>query len=534
MLNDEVKILDCTLRDGGYINNWNFGIDSINGIVRGLVESKIDIIEVGFLDNISQKYNKNLTMFSEIKQIRPIIEEHKGNNFVAMIMVGKFDKNLITKRTEDDIKGIRVCFKKDQIENAMGYCKAVQDAGYDLYIQPASVMDYSFDEIELLIEKLKEFKISAYYIVDTYGLMGKRDVMNVFRHIDKLLDKKIPIGFHSHNNLQLSFSNTESILEIAGIRPVFVDACVNGMGRGAGNLCTELIIRYLNENVGREYGMLPILDLVDRYINPVFQTSPWGYSVAYYIAAVTSCHPDYASYLVNKQNLYIREINELIGRIEEKYKRNFNAEYIERLYLQYRKGKGSGDFENLKELFRDEVVLIAPGYSIKENVKEINSFIKSVDATVISINFVPTEIKKIDVVFFNNQKRFDMTSIGDLEGKNCQMICSDNIKSDLMRNKMHTVDQTDYVCKYNEISDTGGVIVLNMLEKMNVKKVYLAGFDGYTDRIRSYYNQKFVSGSERPNLNDKNKMMSMFIEDKRKDMNITSITDSMYFEENKP
>ena len=141
--------------------------------------------------------------------------------------------------------------------------------------------------------------------------MRKKDILRIFYLIDNNLFKDIKIGFHSHNNLQLSFSNAQELITLNSKREIIIDTSIFGMGRGAGNLCTELMLQYINENIENKYYMLPILETIDEFIMPIFKTHSWGYSVPYYIAAINDCHPSYATYLTNMQTLFVKDINNI-------------------------------------------------------------------------------------------------------------------------------------------------------------------------------------------------------------------------------
>lgn len=116
----------------------------------------------------------------------------------------------------------------------------------------------------------------------------------MFYLVDHNLNRNISVGFHSHNNLQLSFANAQELMQLNTPRRLIVDASIYGMGRGAGNLNTELVTQYINSNLGLKYDNLEILEIIDEYIRPLSMKYNWGYDAAYYIASVAGCHPNYA------------------------------------------------------------------------------------------------------------------------------------------------------------------------------------------------------------------------------------------------
>ena len=150
--------------------------------------------------------------------------------------------------------------------------------------------------------------------------------------INNNLNKSISLGFHSHNNLQLSFPNAKTLMQISKDRELIIDSTVFGMGRGAGNIHTELITKYLNDNYRAKYNLLPILNVVQKYINPIFEVNPWGYSVPYYLAAINHCHPNYAKYLIDKGIESVDLIDNILRNIPEDKKTNYDISVIDKLF----------------------------------------------------------------------------------------------------------------------------------------------------------------------------------------------------------
>ena len=160
--------------------------------------------------------------------------------------------------------------------------------------------------------------------------MYEQQVIEIFEFIDSILDKNIALGFHSHNSMQLSFSNTKALLKMELNRTLIIDSCLYGMGRGAGNLCTELIVKYLNDVEKNRYKILPILKTIDKDLKPIYNKSPWGYSTPYYIAAIHGCHPNYAMFL-SSQNLTNERIDEIISLIPCDKKTFYDRDLVEKI-----------------------------------------------------------------------------------------------------------------------------------------------------------------------------------------------------------
>ena len=320
-----IKILDCTLRDGGYLNDWEFGINSIQSVIDNLTQSHIDYIECGFLKECN--YDVNKTFFPEMRYLESIIKNNQ--NYTLMVNFGEFDIKNFSQCKKKNIK-IRVAFKKHNQKEALDYISQLMNLGWDVFVNPMSTNTYSQKELCYLISAINKIKPLGVCIVDTLGNMYENNVIEIFEFINDILEPDIALGFHSHNSLQLSFSNTKAILKMNLHRDLIIDSCLYGMGRGAGNLCTERIAKYLNDNYKSSYELLPLLKTIDNHLKPIYNKSPWGYSTPFYIAAIHGCHPNYAGYLVRKK-LSDEKIDEIISQIPFDKRTSFDKNLIESL-----------------------------------------------------------------------------------------------------------------------------------------------------------------------------------------------------------
>lgn len=524
-----VSILDCTLRDGGYVNGWNFGETSIKKTVLMLEESKIDLIEIGFLENKKERFSDDLSLYNNTDDIEQSIAKSgasESSNFVAMVMNEKYDPSCINKRNRF-LKGIRYTFKKNCISEAYENCKFIIRQGFDLYIQPVSINDYTDEEVIKLVKLFNQLDISAFYIVDTSGTMQRNEVLRLYYIIDNNLKKSVPIGFHSHNNLQLSFSNSLALIDTAQKRDLYIDTSILGMGRGAGNLCTELMTQYINENIEHKYNLIPILETMDEYIMPIYSKHPWGYSAPYYIAAINGCHPNYATYLVNRQTLCIRDINYIIKNIPEDKKHLFDKDFINNLYLEYqsRSVDDTAALNSISDLCGNKKVLIlAPGKSLLTYRNEIETFIKENDPIVFGINHIP-KFHKYDRIFVSNLKRFKSldNAISLIKDK---LICTSNISAD---SSLCVVNYSSYLNSNETIYDNSGLILINILIRAGVTDFALAGYDGfsYAD-AKNYFDEGMANNVNAQRQYETNMAIIDYFEKIRKRINVTFITPTIY------
>lgn len=324
------QLLDCTLRDGGYINQWNFGKKVILSIFEHLQNANIEIIEVGFLNDKTQ-FSTKKTINPKTKNFDSIFSEiDKKSMTVAMVNFGNCNIKNIDEPAFLD--GIRVIFKKHNINEAIDYCKAIQEKGYKVFVQPVSITTYSDSEMLNLIEKVNLINPYSISIVDTYGLMHKKQLLHYFELINKNLNEDIKIDYHSHNNLQLAYSNSIEFIEISSKRNKIIDASLYGMGKNAGNTCTELVAMYLNNYLNKNYNLEEILIAINNNIIKYKKDDKWGYCLSYFISALNNCNTDYIQYLKNK-NFDLISINKILKNLDKEKQLIYDEDYIKNYLL---------------------------------------------------------------------------------------------------------------------------------------------------------------------------------------------------------
>lgn len=329
-----IYLMDCTLRDGGYINDWNFGENVISQILEKLQNASVEFVEVGFLTK--QKHTKDQSLYNDYEEIRTVVPPNKKNTkFVAMVNCGEFDVTTLGAHEEDSsLFGIRVAFHKHQMEEAVILGKQILQLGYNLFFQPMCTDLYSDKEMQDLIEVMNQIKPYAFYIVDSFGTMAAEVVEHLAILSDTMLDKDIMLGFHAHDNQQLAYSNALKLINLNLKREIIIDATVSGIGRGAGNLNMELIISELNRR-SRKYDLKMILKIYDDYISVLQSKYSWGYSIPFFVTAKLRCHPNYAKFLINQGVTSANSIMEMLLRIEDSYKSVFSKNHIEKVYCEY-------------------------------------------------------------------------------------------------------------------------------------------------------------------------------------------------------
>lgn len=324
---DKFNLLECTLRDGGYITGWHFDDDMIKETVQNLVDAKLDFVEVGYLNNAANQ--NNMTQFKNIDQIIPFLpKDRKDCILLAMADVLQFKPEDLTPYDGKSIDGIRVVFYKHQIAEALTMSKAIKEAGYKLFVQPMVTIDYTVDEYASLAKEIARLDPYAVSIVDSFGYMLKSDFRQYFKILDNILSPETVIGFHSHNNMNLAFITAQDILEYETSRRLVIDSSLYGIGRGAGNLNTELIANYYNMTLGNKYDTVKILDLISKYIMPIRSTKEWGYSPYMFITGLYHYHPNFACYLLDEVDVPVSVFEKFIQTIPEDMRTKCRKPYV--------------------------------------------------------------------------------------------------------------------------------------------------------------------------------------------------------------
>lgn len=521
----KIQILDCTLRDGGYINDWEFGYLAIKKIISQLTAARIDIIECGFLEDC--EYDMNCSIFNSVEQIREVLPSNRGDSlYVAMTCYGEFSIEKLSDYDGSSVEGIRVSFHNHEFAEAMELCKQIKEKGYKVFVQPVGTTSYSDEQLLDMINKVNEITPYSFYLVDTLGLMHPDDVRRMFYLINHNLDSKINMGFHSHNNLQLSYSNCQTISEIFTSRTISLDSSVYGMGRGAGNLNTEIIANYLNMRNNNGYSIEPILEIVDEFILHIKEKHDWGYSVPYYLAAINGCHPNYAAFLTKKQTLSVNNISKILRTLESSEKHIFNKSLIENKYLEFQ-AQEIDDAKSL-ELLKDSIqgkniLIIAPGSSIIKYNNVILNIAKNNSCVIISVSFVPDFID-CDYAFLSNSKRYETTF--NPSHKKINLIYTSNIKNSI--SNAVVVNYSSLLNEEEYITDNSALMLLNLLIKLNAAKVYLSGLDGYADNKQYYFTERLNIDNNNNNVDILNSKIAEKIKSLESQIDIEFITPSLY------
>lgn len=288
MFREKIKVLDCTIRDGGLINDHDFTDSFVREVYKSLSEAGVDYMEIGYKNSKKlfpgEKFGK--WKFCHDDDIRQIIDGIPSKMKISvMVDVGRVDMNDIKPKKESPVSMVRVASYVKDIDKAINLVNQFADKGYETAVNIMAISRALDNEVTEALQQLdKEAKADVIYIVDSFGSLYQETTEFLIKKAMSIIKTK-EIGIHAHNNQQLGFSNTiEAIIHGAN----FVDGTVYGLGRAAGNCPLELLIGFLKNP---KYDIRPILDLISREFIPLREKMEWGYIIPYAITGMLDEHP---------------------------------------------------------------------------------------------------------------------------------------------------------------------------------------------------------------------------------------------------
>ena len=527
----KISLLDCTLRDGGYVNDWKFGHDNMVSVFERVVDAGTDIIEIGFLDE-RRPFDYDRSIMPDTDSVEKIYGDldRKGTKVFGMIDYGTCGIDHIKPQSESYLDGIRVIFKKHLREQALLFCEELKKLGYIVFAQLVSVTAYSDEELLDLCRIANERKHDAVSMVDTYGLTHQKDLRHILEILDQNLEKNIAIGYHGHNNFQMGYANCQMVLAYSEEtdRDLLVDGSLYGMGKSAGNAPIELVAMHMNNEYGKNYHLSQYLEAIDANIMQFYQPATWGYSLFFFIAASNDCHPDYVKQLTNKHTLSIKQMTELLGKLQGEKKLLYDKDYMEKLYVEFQ-DKEINDTESVnalsEELTGKNILITGPGTTMETQSRRISEFVMSANPVIISINYASKAFMP-DYIFLTNSKRYIRLSTL-LSKQKIPVIATSNVTPTDAPFE-YVVNISELLDRSSEYADNSLMMILKVLMRCNIKEVNLAGFDGYSGTDANYLDEGKEYEFAKQKADYLNNYMSEFIRANKDAIKVKFLTDTRY------
>ena len=493
--NKPINTLDCTLRDGGYYNNWDFDRKLVDNYLHALTKSKVDYVEIGFRnlsssifmgpyaysrDRFLEKLNisKNLQLGVMI-DTKEVLSSENG--------IKKTIDTLLSEKSQSNINLIRFATHFSDVNSLGKIVKLTKDKGYKIAINLMQTGGKSEEQINRATKYLAQLKeIDVLYFADSLGNMREEDIIKTISLLRNNWHKDL--GIHAHNNKGLALSNTLVALN-NGVN--WVDSTVRGMGRGAGNAETEILLSELNRIYKENYRLDEIYKLaVDDFkiLNSEFN---WGQSLLYSLAADNNIHPTYIQEMISDSRYNDQRILEAINFMKNIPSASFNKEFLDNFVKNQSKNNYIGNWNASNWCKNKEVLIVGSGPSIKRHHEGIIEYIKEYKPTVLSLNINNNiEQKFIDGYVIAKKSRTVMDSV-----------FYKNLKKPLFASKNIVSDNPDFSKIKKRLKDYGMNFgfkkfrieknscylpndlaisyALALATIGNAKKISLVGFDGY-------------------------------------------------------
>ncbi len=517
----DVKVLDCTIRDGGYINNWDFSPSMVRDIYQRLSRAGVDFIEVGFRD--SESAETPLWRRCPEDELAKIKKGIQGAKIVVMVDFGKAGPEDFLPVEESSVDMVRIAVHKDKVYHALDLASQIKAKGYMVSIQLMGYPQYSEDEKEELFLRLSREDLDYVYVADSYGSLLPDQVERLISPLTSI--EGIKVGFHPHNNLQLAFANTlQAIKSGASV----VDSTLYGMGRGAGNLSTETLLSYLQQHDRDKYNVIHALFCVDMYLLPLKKKLEWGYQLPFMLSAICQCHPYYAKEVVEAREYTVDELWKILNLIKIRKPVGFKPKLLEEILetavfnqkqtapnvieedkspVERSAGFGPPSYQD-RHNGRPFLVL-ANGPNLKVYRGQIRQFIDRHKPVVMGANYLG-DLFTPDYHAFINLRRFirHVSSVdpssglllsqhfpGEVIEAHCERAYEDILFVDRVKGPF---DIDNGVISNN--CGTVSVLLIAVALVMGASEVFVAGMDGYPIESKSesplFYNEEDETNSE--------------------------------------
>ena len=524
-------ILDCTIRDGGYINNWEFDKKLVREVYRALSKSGVEYVEIGFrgTEKYFDKNKYGRWRFTTEEHIREATDNIVGAKLALMADYGKVESDDFCEAKESVVNLVRIAVHKDNLKGAIDLLGKIKEKGYEVSLNVMGYANYSENERRYLVDLVKKVVLDYVCIADSYGSMFPDQIRPLFEPVLEIPD--IKVGFHPHNNLQMAFANS---LEAIRCGVHIIDSTIYGMGRAAGNLPTEIIISFLEKHGSGRYNSIPVLNVIDRYFVALQSGNKWGYQLPYMLSGMFQCHPNYAKSLIDYKEFTIEDIWEALNLIKREDTVGFSKSHLDELINRgiigglskvtdkeawvssnpraaYRRLVGDPNVPYINRYDSRDFLIIANGPSIKEYAPKIEKLITKYNPIVLGGNYLGGLFKP-HYHCFVNKKRF--AKYIDTAAPESKLLIGQYITDEMVEEYTdRDYEKIYYIDVYADFQIEDGVITTNcrtvsvllagVAIAMGAKRIFCVGMDGYIGQE----NKEFHFYSEKEEQDDKDMIL---------------------------
>ena len=529
MKKNKLKVLDCTLRDGGYYNNWNFSIHLINKYLKVMSDIKVDYVEIGFRSLERKEFRGpcayTTDQFLNDLKIPKTLKLGVMINGAELIKENTLKRNtllvssLFKKAKFSKVKLVRIASHYSELSKVMPVASKIKSLGYKVAINLMQISDRTENEIKQFCDLAKKYNMDAVYFADSTGSLNRYQTLEIVKNFKE--NWKTDLGIHAHDNMDMAMENAMMALN-NGVS--WIDSTVLGMGRGPGNVKTENLVLELEKRFKRKVNYNSLIKLIEDDFIPMKNKYGWGSNVYYYLSGLYGIHPSFIQGMLSAKNFSSDEILAVIDNLKTEGGKKFSNDLIN-TYKQYFIGKGNGKYEPLKNIKNKDVLILGSGPGVKEHKIALESFIKKYKPFVIALNTQNSiNSKLINTRAVCNTLRLltDHKSFKHLPQK---LILPYQRLSNLIKDKFKKVNKLDFGVEVKNntfrfmkssaiIPNTLAIsYALGIANSGKAKRIYIAGFDGYE--------------AEDPKRREMDELFSLYQSLKKKS-ELTSITPTKY------
>lgn len=504
----QVKILDCTLRDGGYYNDWNFSVDFARALVAALNAAGVDIIELGYKSRRKEGFFGLFRYCNE--ELLGFLEEFDRSEYAFMVDASEFThadrldeaglNSIILPAADSHFSWTRIAIHAAQVRHAPAFVRYFREQGYKVCCNLMGVSLLSDTDLSSAINVISEAKPDVFYIADSFGSLYPDDVRKLVRNVRSKYTGAL--GIHTHENQGMAYANALAAIE-EGVE--YVDGTVKGMGRGAGNLHLEQFLQgWAGRAPSADLNPSALLSVIDEYVGPLKERYGWGFNYVYMLSGLKNIHPTYCQSLIEGTRYTMPQMSMILDRIPHEHRAVFNRDvFTEAITSVLESPAVEGEVQALdayKPGKQETAVIVAGGPSLAAHIDGLEALART-GCQVIECNDTGalSAVDKRIVVILNKIK---LTSYLSAKGGDHPPIVTgeSSIASNLPKKRVshlaYELGSFEVTSKSVTIPDyDAGMFAVGLAILNGAKRVYLAGFDGFEDPSRNVVMDSFFAAA---------------------------------------
>lgn len=384
-----IKLIDCTLRDGGYYNNWDFSTELIEEYLIAMSAAEIDYVELGFRSFDKSNGFMGACAYTSDNFIRSLrippglkigVMMNAAELFKQGVSPVEAVQKLFVPKAESPVEIVRFACHVHEFAETLPVCRWLKEVGYAVGINLMQIADRSDEEIEGIAKIASGYELDALYFADSMGSMDPEQTAKIVSLLRKYW--KGELGIHTHDNMGKALANTVRAVK-EGI--TWIDSTVTGMGRGPGNAQTEYVVVELEKERGKPINVTPLLELVRRHFKPMKDHYGWGINTYYYLAGKYGIHPTYIQEMLGDSRYSEVDILAAIEHLKLVGGKKFSLSTLESS-RQFYSGEPRGTWSPKDAISGRNVLILGTGPSVQTHRLAIQDFIRKHEPFVIALN----------------------------------------------------------------------------------------------------------------------------------------------------